>query len=118
MRRRLRLVGTVLAVTGLLAVAWTLVVWQWQDPFTALYTLWKQHQLAAQYAKRASACRATYGPEHDPRRRHRSRLVDEGAGPRPRQLHAGREPARLHRRPSDDLPRPVLAYRPDAQRRS
>src|ERR671934_227996 len=63
MRRRLRLVGTVLAVTGLLAVAWTLVVWQWQDPFTALYTLWKQHQLAAQYEKRASGFRAT-APAH------------------------------------------------------
>ena len=63
MRRRLRLLGTVLAVTGLLAVAWTLVVWQWQDPFTALYTLWKQHQLAAQYEKRASGFRAT-APAH------------------------------------------------------
>jgi sortase A len=59
MRRKLRLLGSVLAVMGLLAVAWSLVVWQWQDPFTALYTLWKQHQLAAQYAKRASAFRAT-----------------------------------------------------------
>lgn len=57
MRRRLRLLGTVLAVTGVLAVAWALVVWQWQDPFTALYTLWKQHQLAPQYAQRASAFR-------------------------------------------------------------
>jgi sortase A len=33
------------------------VVWQRQDPFPALYTLWKQHQLAAQYTKRASAFR-------------------------------------------------------------
>ena len=30
-------------------LAWTLLVWQWQDPFTALYTHWKQHQLAQQY---------------------------------------------------------------------
>jgi sortase A len=42
-----------------LAIVWALVVWQWQNPFTALYTLWKHHQLAAQYAKRASAFRAT-----------------------------------------------------------
>jgi sortase A len=32
-------------------------VWQWMDPFTALYTKWKQHQLAAQYDKRAAAFR-------------------------------------------------------------
>jgi len=59
MRGKIRLLGTVLAVTGVLAIAWALVVWQWQDPFTALYTVWKQHQLTAQYAKRASAFRAT-----------------------------------------------------------
>jgi sortase A len=59
MRRRLRLLGTALAVTGVLAIVWALVVWQWQDPFTALYTLWKQHQLTSQYAKRASSFRAT-----------------------------------------------------------
>jgi sortase A len=58
MRRRLRLLGTVLAVAGLLLLVWAAVVWQWQDPFTALYTTWKQHQLAEQYAKRASAFRA------------------------------------------------------------
>jgi sortase A len=62
MRRRLRLLGTLLAATGVLFIVWALVVWQWQDPFTALYTTWKQHQLAGQYAKRASAFRATLSP--------------------------------------------------------
>jgi sortase A len=57
MRRRVRIFGTVLATTGALVLVWALVVWQWQDPFTALYTLWKQHQLAGQYAKRAAAFR-------------------------------------------------------------
>jgi sortase A len=38
---------------------WALVVWQWQDPFTALYTKWKQHQLASQYEKRVRAYPAT-----------------------------------------------------------
>src|SRR5437867_2936520 len=33
-----RVLGTLLIVTGLGAVAWALVVWQWQDPFTWLYT--------------------------------------------------------------------------------
>jgi sortase A len=55
MRRALRLTGTLLAVAGALTLVWVLVVWQWQDPFTALYTTWKQHQLKGQYDKRAAA---------------------------------------------------------------
>ncbi len=27
------------------------MVWRWQDPFTALYTLWQQHKLAGRYHK-------------------------------------------------------------------
>ncbi len=57
MRRALRITGTTTAVIGVLVLIWAFVVWQWQDPFTALYTLWKQHQLAGQYAKRAAAFR-------------------------------------------------------------
>ena len=52
--RRLRLAriaGTVLIVAGLLMVAWTVVVLQWQDPFTALYTTYQQHKLASKYKK-------------------------------------------------------------------
>jgi len=49
MRRGLRLLGTVLVVCGFGAVAWAVVVWRWQDPFTALYTKIQQHRLAAQY---------------------------------------------------------------------
>jgi sortase A len=52
MRHRLRLVGTVLIAAGVLTLIWAAVVWQWQDPFTALYTTWKQHQLTSQYDKR------------------------------------------------------------------
>ena len=51
-RRPLRILGTVLIVAGSLTLVWALVVWQWQDPFTALYTKWKQHQLSSQYEKR------------------------------------------------------------------
>jgi sortase A len=57
MRRALRITGTALAALGVLVLLWAFVVWRWQDPFTALYTLWKQHQLAGQYAKRAAAFR-------------------------------------------------------------
>ena len=52
MRRPLRILGTLLIAAGVLTLAWTLVVWQWQDPFTALYTKWQQHQLSSQYDKR------------------------------------------------------------------
>ena len=52
MRRWIRLLGTVLVVAGVLTLVWAGVVWQWQDPFTALYTKWRQHQLTSQYEKR------------------------------------------------------------------
>ena len=55
MRRLSRITGTVLAVAGLGMLAWVLVVWLWQDPFTALYTHWKQHQLSQAYERRFSA---------------------------------------------------------------
>src|SRR6478672_11161533 len=55
MRRALRITGTLLILAGALTLAWTLLVWQWQDPFTALYTKWKQHELATQYEKRTQA---------------------------------------------------------------
>jgi sortase A len=32
---------------GALLCAWAVVVWRWQDPFTAVYTHWQQHRLAA-----------------------------------------------------------------------
>src|SRR6185437_2944712 len=65
MRRALRIVGTLLAVAGVLTLVWAFVVWQWMDPFTALYTRWKQHQLSAEYHKREAAFHAlsvTTGP--------------------------------------------------------
>ena len=59
MRRRVHLLGTILAVAGVLTLGWALLVWQWQDPFTALSTTWKQHQLASQYDKRARSFTTT-----------------------------------------------------------
>jgi sortase A len=37
-----------MATLGVLALVWVVVVWRWQDPFTALYTTWEQHKLAEQ----------------------------------------------------------------------
>jgi sortase A len=42
-----RVAGLVMTAAGLLTLGWAVLVWQWQDPFTALYTHWQQHRLAA-----------------------------------------------------------------------
>ena len=55
MRRSLRISGTVLLVAGVLGLVWVVTVWRWQDPFTALYTHWKQHQLSRAYDRRYAA---------------------------------------------------------------
>jgi sortase A len=52
MRRLLRILGTILVVGGIGMLLWVVVVWQWQDPFTALYTHWQQHRLASSYEER------------------------------------------------------------------
>jgi sortase A len=36
-------------VAGFLALAWAVVVWRWQDPFTAVYTHIQQTRLASSY---------------------------------------------------------------------
>jgi sortase A len=46
MRRGARIVGTLMIGAGALTLAWAVLVWRWQDPFTAAYTHWKQHQLS------------------------------------------------------------------------
>lgn len=48
MRRVARVAGIVLASVGVLALVWVIVVWRWQDPFTAVYTTWQQHKLSQQ----------------------------------------------------------------------
>jgi sortase A len=47
-----------LTIAGVALLVWVLVVWRWQDPFTALYTSWKQHQLSKSYEQKAEAYQA------------------------------------------------------------
>jgi sortase A len=47
-----------MAVAGAGLLVWVVVVWQWQDPFTALYTTWKQRQLVKSYERRVEAFQA------------------------------------------------------------
>jgi sortase A len=63
-RRVARITGTLMLVGGVAVLVWVLVVWRWQDPFTALYTTWKQHQLSQSYDRRAKAYRL---PEPSPK---------------------------------------------------
>jgi sortase A len=58
MRRAARIIGTLMIVAGLCAIGWTLLVWQWQDPFTAIYTKYEQHKLASHFAHRFAEYRA------------------------------------------------------------
>ncbi len=72
-RRRsaaLRRLGTALVVLGVAVLAWAFVVWQWNDPFTGLYTRWQQHRLARSYAHVV----ATYHPRPVP---HAATVVTE-----------------------------------------
>jgi sortase A len=55
MARTARVFGTLLIAAGVLTLAWVLVVWRWQDPFTALYTHVQQARLAHAYERQAAA---------------------------------------------------------------
>jgi sortase A len=41
-----RILSRVLIGVGVLLLVWVVVVWRWQDPFTALYTHWEQEKLS------------------------------------------------------------------------
>ena len=51
MRRAVRWLGTVMIAAGVLGLVWALLVWRWQDPFTALYTHLEQRKLASGYER-------------------------------------------------------------------
>ena len=78
----MRITGTLMLAAGVAVLVWVLVVWRWQDPFTALYTTWKQHQLSQSYERRAEAFRlpepkskAAASPASPPRRSARRRVA-------------------------------------------
>ncbi|MGH3003351.1 MAG: sortase [Gaiellaceae bacterium] len=55
MRRLAKISGTVLIAAGVLGLAWVIVVWRWEDPFTAIYTHFQQARLTRTYEKRVAA---------------------------------------------------------------
>lgn len=63
MRRGVRITGALLIGAGVLTLAWAVLVWQWQDPFTALYTHWQQERLARNLDREFAAFRPAF-PSH------------------------------------------------------
>ena len=106
-RRPLRILGTVCAAAGILAVLWALVVWQWQDPFTALYTHQQQRRLAAAFERQANAFAADSEPTHQSSQTIRRgggagraascKALPASAGDRRRRRPPARAPARAER---------------------
>jgi sortase A len=58
MRRFARILGTLMIVAGVGALAWALTVWQWQDPFTAVLNELDQRELAHDFDRRVEEGRA------------------------------------------------------------
>ena len=57
MRKTLRIFGSLLIVAGVLTLAWVVLVWRWEDPFTAAYTHFQQSRLARTYDRQAETYR-------------------------------------------------------------
>jgi sortase A len=78
-------------VAGLGMLAWVLVVWRWQDPFTALYTHWKQHQLSQAYERRFSAYKPAQLRQNEASVSARTKVIAREA--RFYRIHSGRSQA-------------------------
>jgi sortase A len=97
MARAARVTGTLMIVAGLLSIAWALVVWQWQDPFTAIYAKYQQHKLASNFAHKFAdyhALPAPVRPTGAPARSARARVEAEARAYR-LSLHEGEPVGRL-----------------------
>ncbi len=51
MRRLVRSLGTLLILAGAGLLAWSALVWLWEDPFTSLYTRFEQRELSDSYER-------------------------------------------------------------------
>jgi sortase A len=92
------MLGTLLIVFGVLTIAWAALVWQWQDPFTGLYTRLEQHRLASSFDERIASFRPPPAPA-DASLATERRLIAQEAAQYRRLTHAG-EPIgriRIHR---------------------
>ena len=96
MRRALRITGTALAAGGLLAAAWAFTVWQWQDPFTALYTSHAQASLEREYRHEAATYRVQVPAKKEVSVAVEQQRVQRAATRYREQLQRGDAVGRLH----------------------
>jgi sortase A len=78
MRRTLRITGSLMMVAGVCSIAWAVLVWQWQDPFTAVYAKYEQHKLASRFSHSFADYRPPSVPAPAPAK-HESGLAAEMA---------------------------------------
>jgi sortase A len=95
MGRARRIIGSILIAVGLLALAWTVMVWRWEDPFTALYTTWKQRGLATEYHHLAQAWRPPAAPRQKGAAVRSQVSIAQDAAAYRRQTHAGEAIGRI-----------------------
>lgn len=96
MQATVRAAGSFLIGAGVLGLGWSLLVWQWQDPFTAVYSVSQQRRLAAAYARAAAAYRPPLFPRAaDGRTRAGRHLLGSAARVYRRQLRPGDPVGRL-----------------------
>jgi len=79
MRRTGRALGVVLLAAGLLVLAWTITVWRWQDPFTALYTHWEQAKLARSLDRQIESFHPSFNRQELSIAREQRLVADEAA---------------------------------------
>ncbi len=72
--RLLRTLGTLMIVAGLGFIGWALLVWQWQDPVTLVYTKYEQHRLTERYERQAERYAPIAAPSTAPATSRRAQL--------------------------------------------
>jgi sortase A len=76
---------------GVLTLAWALLVWQWQDPFTAAYTHWQQRSLGQSLDREFAA----FQPIDDANLAAERRAVGEAAARFRKSAHEGQPIGRI-----------------------
>src|SRR5438270_12885107 len=94
MGRGARILGTLLLAAGLLGLGWTVTVWRWQDPVTALYTHYEQAKLGQSLDRQIHAFRAAHRRAEATVVRER-RLVATAAATERREAKVGQALGRL-----------------------
>jgi sortase A len=92
--RAARILGSLLLAAGVLGLAWTITVWRWQDPFTAIYTHYEQAKLTRSLDREISTFRVRHRRAETTVVRER-RLVAAAAAAERRQVKDGQALGRI-----------------------